>query len=217
MDKLLKAANTYKTLLTDHKYTFIFGDKKREQHAINLDAKPEHFQHLVGLDKLKDIQSFLFKSKRKEDVFTKVMTKDITEADLEKSSFYTSDKFTESIERRIYFFPFITKLFDEGVSQDEASFIFLREKSYSKIDADYLMRYKIKDEVDKVEYYLNLFLKKDRHSDSYIPMSFFPRKDRDYEKSQPRLTLLYKAEIKGNVEKELFKRNNFHKAPSSKQ
>lgn len=82
-------------------------------------------------------------------------------------------------------------IIDNGWNEDEMTFIFIKKMAYSQIDADYLIRFKTDPEDQGC--YLNLFLKKDNYSDDFIPISFFPRLNDDYEKRQSRLTLLYKT------------------------
>lgn len=120
-------------------------------------------------------------------------------------------KFEHSVKNRIEFFPYLRPIIEEGWNENEMTFIFIKKMAYSKIDADYLIRFKI-IHVSQ-EYYLNLFLKKDNFSDDFIPISFFPRQNDDYEKNQPRLTLLYKARSTEEKTEELYIRNGFD--PSS--
>lgn len=190
MDILTNAADFYKEFMT-YKFTLIFGDKKRRQHNITIVAKSEHFPHVIGLDKLKDITGSIYRTHNKEQVINGIQNGDITTNQIEKSSHYTNKQFEHSVKHRIEFFPLLRPIIDNGWNKEEVTFIFFKDKAYSKIDADYLIRFKITH--DSQEYYLNLFLKKDNLSDVYIPISFFPRLNNDYEKNQSRLTLLYKA------------------------
>ena len=189
------------------KFTFIFGNKKREQQVITISASDEHFPHLIGLDKLTDIADSIYRGKSKAKIVAGIQNGEIKLSEIEKSSLYIHGQFEHSIENRIKFFPLIKPIFDEGIDVGEASFIFLKKKAYSKIDADYLLRLKIRQ--DSKEYYLNLFLKKDKLSNDYIPISFFPRLNNDYEKTQTRLTLLYRKKENGEISEELYVHKNY--------
>lgn len=192
MDLLINAADFYNEFMK-YKFTLIFGDKKRKQYIITIAAKSEHFSHLVGLDKLKDINSSIYKKHNKSQIIDGIQNGDITTQQIEKSSHYTHERFEQSIKNRLEFFPLLQPIFENGWNKEEVTFIFIKKKAYSKIDADYLIRFKMSR--DSKDYYLNLFLKKDNFSAEFIPISFFPRLNNDYEENQPRLTLLYKARI----------------------
>lgn len=204
---ILQEATDFFNDLSDSKFTLIFGNKKREQQVITISASDEHFPHLIGLDKLTDITSSIYRGKDKSQIVSGIQSGEITLSKIEKSSHYIHDQFEHSIENRIKFFPLIKPMFDKGIDVGEASFIFLKKKAYSKIDADYLLRLKIKQ--DSKEYYLNLFLKKDKESHDYIPISFFPRLNNNYEKNQTRLTLLYRKKEKGAISEELYVHKNY--------
>ena len=209
MDILREAANTYQEFL-DHEYTFVFGDKKRNQYIIRLVSKAEHFPHLIGLDKLTYIRSSIYSNSTKSEVHGKVLNQGITERDVEKSTKYVNDDFHLSIKERVLHFQFIQGLIQEGMNIQEASFKFIKGYAYSNIDADVLMRLKIS--LDGKVIFLNLFLKKDNRSDSefYVPISFFPRLDNTYEKGQPKLTLLHKIKHSPTGDIELYRHPKYY-------
>lgn len=207
MDLLTNAADFYNEFMK-YKLTLILGDKKRKQYIITIAAKSEHFPHVIGLDKLKDISGSIFKNRSKEQIISGIQSGDITTRQIEKSSHYMHDQFEHSIKNRIEFFPFLRPIIDNGWNKEEITFVFIKKKAYSKIDAGYLIRFKISR--DSQNYYLNLFLKKDNLSADFIPISFFPRLNNDYEKNQPRLTLLYKARSTEDETEELYIHKGFN-------
>lgn len=206
MDLLKNAADFYSDLMK-YEFTFILGDRKRKLNKITLAAKSEHFPHVIGLDKLKDIGGLIYKNHSKEQILFGIQNGEITTEHLEKSSHYVQKRFEFSIKNRIQLFPALRPVFDKGWNKDEITFTFIKEKAYSKIDAEYLIRFRINR--DMHNYYLNLFLKKDRYSNNFIPVSFFPRLDHSYEKGQPRLTLLYKARSTEDQKEELYIHKGF--------
>lgn len=209
MDILIDAVKFYKDI-SSYKFTFLLG-KSGTLHNVVIRAREEHFPHLLGLNKLKDIDSiFSGKGKNfdKSSVVRRIENKEISLESIQKSSFFTHKNFEFSVENRISFFPKLKPLFTGENIADEASFIFIKKNSFSNIEADYLLRLKIVHE--QAPCYLNFFLKKDNlkdpHDDCeyYIPISFFPRLNQDYEKRQPRLTLLQKSRNKDDVEENLY-------------
>ena len=66
MTILEDAANGYQSLI-NKKIINIYGKKGKEIH-ITILFKDEHFPHLIGLDKLKDIESTIYKNREKADV-----------------------------------------------------------------------------------------------------------------------------------------------------
>ena len=209
MDLLQNSAHFYEKL-TQSTYTFVLGSKSKKQYHFTIRAKSENFPHLVGLDKLKDITT-IFQSKekfsKKDGVLKRITEGSLKLEDLKKSSFLKSSS-DFGIEERISFLPLITEIFEEGTSNSNVNFEFLKEKAYSKVDANYLLR--VRKEVNGKPCFLNFFIKKDKYSDYYIPISFFPHKENRYEKNLQRLTLLYKCQNAEAVEKkELYKHQNF--------
>lgn len=171
MDLLKNAADFYSELMK-YKFTLILGDRKRRLNTITIAAKSEHFPHVIGLDKLKDINSFIYKNRSKEQIIRGIQNGEITTEHLEKSSHYIDQQFEFSINNRIQLFPALRPILEKGWNKDEITFTFIKGKAHSKIDGDYLIRFKINH--DAQDYYLNLFLKKDSYSDDFIPVSFFP-------------------------------------------
>lgn len=60
-----------------YKFKLILG-KKGQQYIITIAAKSEHFPHVIGLDKLKDIDTALFKNRNKGQIITGIQEGEIT-------------------------------------------------------------------------------------------------------------------------------------------
>lgn len=213
MDILVEAADFYRKL-TNSEYKFEIAYKGQIK-TITFIAKDENFPHLIGLDKLKDINTKVFvddrkaKDKRgntkankniaKERVLGRVEERKLTIEDLSKSSHFDlkQDSKEFSVKDRMKYFLYLKKFFDStsGIENpEEVYFSFYKKQAYSSIDAEYLIRLIIVD--NEVKVYLNFFIKEDMYSENevkYIPISFFPRTDDKYEKMQKRWTLLYKS------------------------
>lgn len=215
MDILQEAAGFYR-YLTRYQFTFILG-RKGEEKKIVLRTLDEHFPHLIGLDKLKDLDFIFTKKKKnlgKSSVLPRIESQDITLDQIEKSSHFTNENFSHSIENRIAYFPKIGTLFEPDIDLNEVYFMFYSKKAYSSIDADYLLRIRIN--VDTTPCYLNLFIKKDSYQNDpnveyYFPRSFFPRLNTDYEKGQTKMTLLKKSKVDTDGEEILFVHKNYEK------
>lgn len=214
MSILQEAADFYKYLMS-YQFTFILG-KKGSETKIVLRSKDEHFPHLIGLDKLKDLNLFTKNGKNlgKEAVLPRINGEDITLEKISKSSHFTNDDFSHSIENRIRYFPKIKTLFEANLNLNEAYFMFYKNKAYSNIDADYLLVIKI--EVNSESCYLNLFIKKDSHQNKgeveyYIPISFFPRLNTNYQNGQGKMTLLQKSKHNTDTNEILYTHSNYKK------
>ena len=116
MDILANASNFY-TEFMKYEFIFIFGDKRRKQHIINIAAKSEHFPHVVGLDKLKDIKGSIYKNHNKDQIIKGIENEEITISQLEKSSHYTHEELEHSVEKRIEFLPFLMPIINFGLNQ----------------------------------------------------------------------------------------------------
>lgn len=205
MDSLTNAADFYNELMK-YKFNLILG-KKGKQHIITIAAKSEHFPHIIGLDKLTDIGTSLYKNRNNDQIIHGIQDGEITIQDIEKSSHYNHNQFEYSVKNRIELFPYLRPIIENGWNENEMTFIFIKRIAYSQIDADYLIRFRTDHKGQ--ECYLNLFLKKDNYSDDFIPISFFPRLNDNYEKDQPSLTLLYKTRSTKDKNEELYIRDGF--------
>ena len=111
----------------------------------------------------------------------------ITTEQVESSDFY------KKIEERVHFLPLLEQLLD---SNDTVFKYNKKANLYSMIDADYLMKNKMKEKN------LYLFLS---HAvdDRFFCRSFFPEEKRDYTKNQASWTLLYKKKCNLNTGEEI--------------
>jgi len=225
-------------MLTEYEFKFIIG-KKGNTKEIILRARDENFPHLLGLDKLTDVDNIFLvdDSKKKpkaykgnkhnnrssnlakELVIKRIENKELTLSDLTKSEHFSSEntEFKFAIGSRIEFFSKIEPIFTAAPLPEEAYFTFYKAKAFSSVDAEYLFRLKLKD--DKGDLYLNFFLKKDTYDNSegkyYCPVSFFPRRNQDYEKGQSKWTLLYKLKtcISDSSEEILYQSKSYSEDP----
>jgi len=183
LDKLLKCAIAFSNLL-DIKYHFKIG-RKGKLKGFTLHFNPYHFHHLIGLQKLSDIQKL---KGNRERIFKEILSGNITHEMIEKSNDY------HSMGSRLSSFHKIEDFLDSN------SLIFNYSRAFnlaSRIEAIYLLQNGIDD---KINY---LFLDKESNSDYFYGKSFFPKENMDYSKSQPLWKLLYKKKIFGSGKDEI--------------
>ena len=205
MTILEDAANGYQSLI-NKKIINIYGKKGKEIH-ITILFKDEHFPHLIGLDKLKDIESTIYKNREKADVHKAIIENKLTDEDIEKSSLLhrsssDNDNKFYTVNERMKFFPKVVELL---FNRNHVFYSFIKLKSGSQINADYLLKYTIEKEKTDDPTYLFLFIKKDAYIDGvYIPISFFPSNNESYFKGMPIYTLLQSKLIYDDREEILY-------------
>lgn len=200
MSDILEEAATFFRLLTQNEYTLILGKKGNEQKII-LRCKDEHFPHLIGLDKLHDQKTKIYRD-GKQAVLSNIEKDILKLEDLKKSNAFSIPLVENQqlkLEDRIAYFKEFKPVFEALTEvKDEIYCTFLKRNAYSSIDADFLIRLRIPTP-DMNYMYLNLFIKKDTYDNEtgifYIPVSFFPRLNNDYETNQTKWTLLYKDRV----------------------
>ena len=205
MTILEDAANGYQSLI-NKKIINIYGKKGKKIH-ITILFKDEHFPHLIGLDKLKDIESTIYKNREKADVHKAIIENKLTDEDIEKSSLLhrsssDNDNKFYTVNERMKFFPKVVELL---FNRNHVFYSFIKLKSGSQINADYLLKYTIEKEKTDDPTYLFLFIKKDAYIDGvYIPISFFPSNNESYFRGMPIYTLLQSKLIYDDREEILY-------------
>lgn len=152
------ALNFQKLFGVDYQITAV---KEQKEISVVVYFSEEHFHHLIGLNKLRDIEGL---QGNRTQVFTNILNGKLTYDDIRNSAFI------ETVNERIKYF---TQL--ESLLQNEIVIKFDKRKAHSTINATMLL-YQKQDDV-----YLHLFLtSKNGNSEILIPCSFFPRKDNMY-------------------------------------
>lgn len=161
--------------LLDTEYELVLG-RKGAAVTIRIAFDKRDCYHLMGFQYLTDRPEL---NRDRGKIYEAILERRITSQQVESSEFYSR------IEDRIYFLPLLEQIFDDN----ETIFKFNRNlNSYSKIQADYLMKNHMEDRN------LFLFLSKSKES-KYFCRSFFPQNERDYTKNQPSWTVLSKKKI----------------------
>ena len=158
--------------LLNTEYEIILG-RKGVAVTLRISFDKKDCFHLMGLQYLIDRPEL---NRDRGKVFDEIVAGKITTEQVESSDFY------RKIEERVHFLPLLEQLLD---SNDTVFKYNKKANLYSMIDADYLMKNKIK------ERNLYLFLSHDI-DDRYFCRSFFPEEKKDYTKNQASWTLLYK-------------------------
>ena len=158
--------------LLNTEYEIILG-RKGVAVTLRISFDKKDCFHLMGLQYLIDRPEL---NRDRGKVFDEIVAGKITTEQVESSDFY------RKIEERVHFLPLLEQLLD---SNDTVFKYNKKANLYSMIDADYLMKNKMK------ERNLYLFLSHDI-DDRYFCRSFFPEEKKDYTKNQASWTLLYK-------------------------
>ena len=164
MDKLKECAQSFSKLFNTE-YTIVAG-KKSKNIEVTLFFHKEHFCHLIGLHKLKDLQ---IAKGDKQKIFDKIISDDLTYHDISKSAF-----FSEIADRFDYF----TDL-EQMLDSEEVLVKHNEQGSKSAIKADYII-YKISD--DLIVHY---FIECDKNIEKYYGKTFFLRHDKLYLRDRP--------------------------------
>lgn len=177
MDKLQKCALAYQTLLNTIYHLKLYSKGK----IINLDLsfKKENFYHLIGLEKLKDLQKTRGKP---EKIFDKIIRGDITYEDIAKSVFFLE------MSSRLDYFHTLEYILDN----DYLTVALNQKKCFGRISADYVIYIKNNN------YYIHYFIVKDITDNTYYGMTFFDRTNDDYIVNRQKFTVIYKEKITTN-------------------
>lgn len=158
-NSLKQSALAFEKLLnTEYK---IVAAKKKKISEIVLFFKKEHFFHLIGLNKLVDLQVL---RNNKEKIFNDILSEKITYSEISKSL-----HFSEMSDRLKYFSSLENILDDSKLLIKHNS-----NKTKSKIKAEYII-YFIKN--DSVVHY---FVDRDYKENKFFGRTFFVRKDKAY-------------------------------------
>lgn len=176
MDKLLTAAQFYNSELNGRNFHLKAGKKGN---IIEFDIKftSEHFHHLAGLHKLKDLTQV---QGNKTYIFKKVLNGKITVDDIQKSDFFSD------IENRLNNFCEIK----EALYGKELMIKSLRGE-FNSIQADFMLT-----KTDKNYGYAHLFLI-NKNEAITVPVTFIVHPNNDYLKNNPeKWTVLSVEEVK---------------------
>ena len=177
MDLLLEVATEY-TKLFDKDYVYILQNDLE----IQLFFAPRHFHHLLGFQKLKDIDILKKGPKNSADyIFKNILRGRIKLSDIEKSKYFNE------IEHRFGHFRQIKRIieFEKVIIKFDPSLI------TSKLDADYILFKRSNDNM-----YLNLFLKTDPSNSKFqIPNTFIPSMTDYYTYGQKVINIVSMTEI----------------------
>ncbi len=158
-DKLKKCAISYEKLL--NKEYIITAKKKKVTLEITLYFRKEHFFHLVGLNKLTDIQVL---RNNKTKIFEKILNGKITYEIIKKSVHFND--MAECLE----YFPSLENILDDY----ELMIKFNSNKTKSKIKAKYII-YFIRNDI-----VIHYFVDESIEENKYFGRTFFTRKDKAY-------------------------------------
>lgn len=179
-DILKKAAVNFEKML-DTEYHIVLG-RKCTTYNVNIKFTMDSFFHLVGLQHLTDIT---FTSHNKERIYKDILSGKIGNDLIAKSVFY--EKYF--IKERIILLDKLEEMLDACDVLFKINYNqYIR---YTRIRADYLCEYKMKDISDDCIY---LFLIKYVMND-YKCCSFFKKHNVDFTKGTSQMKLLYNEKI----------------------
>ncbi len=159
-DKLYSTAKFYEMFLLDKTFHLVAGDKKRNKIEFDIVFREEHFNHLIGFQKLLDISESQVHGYK---LLENILNCNITYSYLEKSEYFSD------IENRIdNFLEMRETLFSKKLMLGKT-----HKFSFRTIKADFLL-------TKEGDYGLvNLFLKEDKHALT-VPVTFFTTEGMDY-------------------------------------
>lgn len=169
MDLLLQRALDFEKI-THYKYKYTMG-RKGKLYIFEVDFRYSDFHHLIGLQKLTDLD--YLQTKRKI-LFKRILSGEITHDNLKNSVHYS-----EMCDRFDAFDKF-AKLFNDK----NTTYKYTQDLRYSQIPADYLLTN------DTYGTLLYIFVTKRDNEDLYCCESFFPFDQLKYEYGQTKLTML---------------------------
>lgn len=129
--------------------------------AVEVYFAAQNFHHLIGLQKLKDVDVvMLINGNNTGRVFKNIIEGRITFADIKKSIYF------DEIEGRLRHFNQISRIieFEKIIVNFNQSLL-----PSTRIPADYILYKRSND-----NQFLNLFLKKDKPKNIYVPLTFIP-------------------------------------------
>jgi len=182
MDKLLDAAQYYNSELNGKDFRLIAAKNGR---VIEFEIRfnSEHFHHLIGLQKLKDLTQV---NGNRATIFNSILNGKLTYKDLEKSEFFPE------IERRIENFKDI-----KSALNGEELMIKSLHGEFNSIRADFMLTHQ-----DEGYGYAHLFLKESEREAITVPVTFIINADNKYLQNNPnKWAVLSVEEVKklGNV------------------
>jgi len=177
MDLLQEIATEYAELF-DKDYIY----KLQNELEVKIYFAPRHFHHLIGFQKLKDLDVLKKGSQNNVSyIFKNILKGRIKLDDIKKSEFFNE------VEHRLIHFRQIKRIIEfEKIIID-----FDQSKISSKLDADYILFKRSNDNM-----YLNLFLKADASNRTFqIPITFLPQKTDYYTYGQQIIKILSMIEL----------------------
>ena len=177
MDKLLEATQYYSDNLEGKKFLLRAG-KKGQVLELKIFFGAEHFKHLMGLHKLKDLP--VIQKSSSEILYKRILNNQITLADISKSEY-----FSEMSDRLGSFHQIKDTMFSPGLMLKSS------DGTFKSISADFLLAKK-----NDTDEYVHLFLK-NSHEGITVPVTFFERQDYEYFRlNSGRWTVLSVEEVK---------------------
>jgi len=164
LNKLKECAFAFNKLL--NKEYYIKAVRKDKIIEVRLFFEKEHFYHLLGLHKLRDIEQLKINSVK---LFDNILNEKITYKDISSSRFF------DDISDRIEYLPYLEQILD-----DEKTIIkYNKSRCKSSIDAKYILYGKINGL--NVHYFIDIDEKKQK----YFGRTFFARQDYIYLQDSP--------------------------------
>lgn len=180
MDKLLKAATEYEKLLHKDFLYVLEGDI-----SITLNFQPQHFHHLMGLQKLTDIdqvQKITHGTRPRtfaRDIYKDIRTGVTTLDNISKSKYFSE------VENRLEYFNQINSIVEYEKIIIDFNTELLGFRSTLR-QAEYVLH-----KQSHTGLYLNLFLGQDRaKKDKKYPLTFIPSRTDQYTYGQKTLRIL---------------------------
>ena len=170
IDPLLEAASLYRQFINCEYH--ILAGKNQKQWELVLIFGPEHFYHLIGLQKLRDISPVISNPRSKKALFENILSGKVTYSDI------SSSKTLSYVGERLAYFNRMDELFLESIVLR-----FDPRKAYCTINADVLFFKNID------ESYLHIFFKHFKEN-KYAPCTFFLDKTLKYVAMQEKFKVL---------------------------
>lgn len=164
MDKLLDAAKFYNSELNGKDFRLIAAKSGR---VIEFEIRfnSEHFHHLIGLQKLKDLTQV---NGNRNYIFNSILNGKLTYKDIEKSEFFSD------MEQRLENFKDI-----KSALEGEELMIKSLHGEFNSIRADFMLTHQ-----DEGYGYAHLFLREDREAIT-VPVTFIINADNKYLQNNP--------------------------------
>ncbi len=164
MDKLFEAAKFYQDNLVGKRFHLVAG-KNKNLIEFDIDFNIANFKHLLGLNKLSDLQ---ISKNSSETSYLQILNNQITLADIEKSEFY------DKMEPRLDHFKEIkTTLYSKELMVKSL------HGEFNLIRADFMLT-----KTDKEYGYAHLFFKENSEAIS-LPVTFIINQDDYYLRNNP--------------------------------